>query len=56
MVTVDPGEAVLRITAFEEPPDDVLLDTAAEAAACLQFRRVPGSALVERAGAQEPRL
>ena len=49
LIAVDPGEAVLRIAAFEEPPDDVLLDAAAEAAARSQLGRMPGGALEERA-------
>lgn len=48
MVAVDPGEAVLRISAGDESPDDVFFDTAAKAAARSQFRRMPGSALAER--------
>jgi hypothetical protein len=51
MVAVDPGEAVLRIAAGEESPDDVLLDAAAEAAFRPQFRRMPGGAPVQRARA-----
>jgi hypothetical protein len=36
LVAVDPGEAMLRIAALEEPPDDVVLDAAPETAVRLQ--------------------
>lgn len=48
LVAVDPGETVLRVAAGEEPRDDVLLDVTLEPAACLQFWRVPGGALMQR--------
>lgn len=44
---VDPGETMLRVAAFEEPPDDVLLDAAPEPAARPQFRSMPDDALVQ---------
>ncbi len=48
MVAVDPGESVLRIAAFEEPFDDILLDVASEPAARFQLRRMPGGILIKR--------
>ncbi len=55
IAAAQPGEAVMRIAAFEEALDDVLLDPAHEAAARLQLRRVPYSALIERVRAHVAR-
>jgi len=46
LIAVNPGEAVLRVAAFEEPFDDALLDATAEPATRLQLRRMPGGALI----------
>jgi hypothetical protein len=37
---IEPGKAVVRIAAFEKPLDDVFLDSACEAVAAFQLRRV----------------
>ena len=46
LIAVNPGEAVLRVTAFEEPFDDTFLDATAEPATRLQLGRTPGGALI----------
>ena len=55
MVAVDPGEAVLRIAAFEESSDDIFLDATPEAAVRLQLGRMPGGTLVQRGRARRAR-
>ncbi len=42
-----PGKAMMRVAAFEEALDDVLLDAAREAIARFQLRRLPDRTLVE---------
>ena len=49
LVAVDSGEAVLRVAAGKEPFDDIYFDATPEPATRLQFMRMPGGALVERA-------
>jgi hypothetical protein len=46
LAAVNPGEAVLRVAAFEEPFDDTFLDATAEPATRLQLGRMPGGALI----------
>jgi len=43
---LNPGEAVLRVAAFEEPCDDTFLDATAEPATRRQLGRMPGGALI----------
>jgi hypothetical protein len=48
LVAVDPGEAMLRIAAGEEPLDDIDFDAPPEPATRLQLGRMPGGALIQR--------
>lgn len=52
LIAVDPGEAVVRIAAFEKAFDDVFLDAAPEPVIRLQLGRMPGRTLVQRARAR----